>query len=86
MDMGRVRVASCLICCIVLMVIKYHQYIDAKCHASLLSSLLLENSLYLGVNGNPKWSHMGEVEMEHSRQGYGKMAIGVMSNLKVHCE
>ena len=31
-------------------VIKYHQYLDAKCHASLLSSFLLEISLNVGVN------------------------------------
>ena len=31
-------------------VIWYHQYLDAKHHASLLSSFLLENSLYFGVN------------------------------------
>jgi hypothetical protein len=28
----------------------YHQYLDAKRHASLLSSFLLENSFYFGVN------------------------------------
>ena len=31
-------------------VIQYHRYLDAKRHASLLSSFLLENSLYFGVN------------------------------------
>ena len=28
----------------------YHHYLDAKHHASLLSSFLLNNSLYFGVN------------------------------------
>jgi hypothetical protein len=28
----------------------YQQYLDAKRHASLLFSFLLENSLYFGVN------------------------------------
>ena len=31
-------------------VIWYHQYLHAKRHASLLSSFLLEDSLYFGVN------------------------------------
>ena len=31
-------------------VIQYHQYLDVKRHASLLSSFLLESSLYFGVN------------------------------------
>ena len=29
---------------------KYHQYLDAKHHASLLSNFLLENPLYFGVH------------------------------------
>ena len=28
----------------------YHQYLDVKRHATLLSSFLLENSLYFGIN------------------------------------
>ena len=32
-------------------VILFHQYLDAKRHASLLSNILLDNSSYLGVNG-----------------------------------
>ena len=51
MDVIRIRVASCLVCSHV------HGrdsitsiYLDAKCHASLLSSFLLRNSLYCGVN------------------------------------
>ena len=32
-------------------VISYHQYLDVKRHASLLSRFLLENSLYFGVHG-----------------------------------
>jgi len=45
MDMVRVRVASCLVCCLALMVISFS---DAIRHASLLSSFLLKNSLYFG--------------------------------------
>ena len=30
----------------------YHQYLDAKHYASLLSSFLLESSVYFGVNEN----------------------------------
>ena len=32
-------------------VIQYHQYLNVERHASLLSSFLLDNSLYCGVNG-----------------------------------
>jgi hypothetical protein len=31
-------------------VIGYYKYLDAKYHASLLSSFLAENSLYFGIN------------------------------------
>ena len=48
----RVRVASYLVYVALYStwVIYYHQYLDAKLHASLLSSFLLENSLYFDVD------------------------------------
>jgi hypothetical protein len=48
MDMVRVRVAPSVLPST--QVMEYHQYLDAKRHTSLLSSFLLENSLYFGVN------------------------------------
>ena len=32
------------------LLVSRHQYLDVECHASLLSSFLLENSLYFSVN------------------------------------
>ena len=46
MDMVNVRVASCLVCCLVLMVILYHQYICALMHDSCSLQFNLLQSQY----------------------------------------